>query len=198
MKLNLKLLFVGVTFLLSSSFAVELTGYIWAILLTIGILSVCVWLYLIYIESHVYYMDNRENTRYVRLAHALGDNPKILRLMELSMRAHVRIWGQASQGPIKFVADTDVPISFLARFLELSDNTYPCEISKFADGEVWKEGTKVFGECRQLANQLLDYFEQLDWIKRANGGPNRTRWSRSEIHPGLIKVAFEIPTNQAV
>lgn len=193
MNQHIKFLAFGVFTMLASTLAARWQGYTWAVLLVVGILIIVAWLYMIYIEGWVYYLNTQEDTRYVRLARALENKPQLLRTMELSMRSSLRVWPQMSKGPLKFLADTDVPLSFVAEFLNKSDNTYPCPVGKFSDGQVWIEGETNFGDCRYLANQVLDYFEQLDWVRRPQGGPAGARWSRPEIHPGLIKIALEIP-----
>jgi hypothetical protein len=196
MKQHLKLLIFGIALMLSSTVATNWDGFAWAVLLFVGMGIAIVWIYFIYIEGHVYYINAQETTRYVRLAELISGNPNIQHTLELSMRASLRVWPQLGKGPIRFLADTDVPLGFVAEFLNKSDNTYPASTGKFSDGEKWKEGDMEFGETRYLAGQVLDYFEQLDWIKRPQGGPNGIRWSRTDIHPGMIRIALEIPANK--
>lgn len=195
MNRHISFLMLGIFIMLLSPVTVGWNTNISTILLISGILVILVWLYLVYIEGHVYYLNAQEDTRYVRLATALGNNPHVIRTVELSMRSSLRIWPKLQSGPIKFVGDTDVPLSFAAEFLRRSDNTYVCSINKFSEGEVWVEGEVDFGACRMLAGQLLDYFINLDWVTRSpQGSHNGTRWSSPDIHPGVIKLALEIPT----
>jgi hypothetical protein len=189
--------FLGFALMMSSVYFATWESYTWLICLILGILVIVVWAFYVYVENQAYYLSVRENTRYVRLAESLRlSSSDVRRTVELSMRASLRVWPELHKGPIKFLADTDVPLGFVAEFLNLSNNTYPCEIHKWPDGKIWQEGNVEFGECRYLANQVLDFFEQMDWVRRPNGGPNGARWSRSEIHPGILKVALEIPMRQ--